>query len=98
MVVKMDLGLQLFLLVIFGLVGFICDKIIGINPYRIFSDLGAVIFILSLIHFIPLTSTEPEIVIKSLESFLKFFVESLPSMIIGDAAGTIVSRITGEKP
>ncbi|MCD6483512.1 MAG: hypothetical protein J7L47_00210 [Candidatus Odinarchaeota archaeon] len=91
----MDLETQLIIFVIFGIVGFIMDKLIGINPYRIVSDISATLFILTLIFYIKPVS-DSQLAIKNLENLITFFVDSLPSMIIGDIAGTIVSRITGE--
>ncbi len=93
----MDLGTQLILLVIFGIVGFITGKIVGINPYKILSDVGSAIFILTLIFFVFPVSSDPNLMAKNLENMIKFFVESLPSIVIGDVAGTIVSAITGER-
>ena len=92
----MDLGMQLILLIIFGIVGFITDKIWGINPYKIFSDISAALLLLSFMFFIfpAMTNPNPDVITKSIESLLTFFVESLPSIIIGDVAGTFVSRIT----
>jgi len=90
----MELGMQLVLLIIFGIVGFITDKIWGVNPYKIFSDIGAAIFIISLAFFILPAAISPDAAVKSVENLTKFFVESLPSIIIGDVAGTVVSKIT----
>lgn len=90
----MDLGAQLVLLIIFGIVGFITDKIWGINPYKIFSDIGAAIFIISLAFFIFPVTINPDMAVKSIENLIKFFVESLPNIVIGDIAGTFVSKIT----
>ncbi|MHC1565507.1 MAG: hypothetical protein ACXQS6_04215 [Candidatus Syntropharchaeales archaeon] len=92
----MDLGTQLIILIIFGVVGFITDKIWGINPYKIFSDIGAAIFLITLIFFAFPASTDPNIVAKNIENMVYFFAESFPSMVIGDIAGTIVSEITGK--
>ena len=93
----MDLGAQLILLVIFGIVGFITGKIVGINPYRILSDTGSAIFILSLTFFVFPLSSDPNLVAKNLENMIEFFAKSLPSIIIGDVAGTFVYAITGER-
>jgi len=41
-----------------------------------------------------MTNPNPDVITKSIESLLTFFVESLLSIIIGDVAGTFVSRIT----
>lgn len=92
----MDLGTQLIMLVVFGIMGFIMDKLVGINPYRIVSDISVALFILTLTFYIKPVS-DSQLALKNLENFITFFVESLPSMIIGDIAGTIVSQITGEK-
>jgi len=48
----MDLGMQLILLIIFGIIGFITDKIWRINPYKIFSDISAALLLLSFMFFI----------------------------------------------
>jgi len=95
----MNLGVQLILLIIFGIVGFITDKIWGINPYKIFSDIGTAIFIIILTFLVfPVTlNSNPDTVIKSIENLVIFFAESLPSIIIGDIAGTIVSKLIGER-
>ena len=93
----MDLASQLILLIIFGIIGFITEKLIGLNLYRIISDLGTAILVLALVFFVYPLSPDPNIIAKKLEIMITFFVESLPSFVIGDIAGTFVSVITGEK-
>ena len=90
----MDLGAQLVLLIIFGIVGFITDKIWGVNPYKIFSDISAAIFIVSLMFFVSpvVVNPSPNVAAKSIENLVKFFVESLPSIVVGDIVGTAVSE------
>lgn len=92
----MNYGTQLIILIIFGLIGFVMDKIIGIDPFRIFSDLTAAITVIALISFVFPAATNPDAALSNMDNMINFFVESLPSIVIGDAAGTIVSRITEE--
>ena len=89
----MDLGMQLILGIIFGIIGFLTDKIWGI-PYKIFSDIGAAIFIVSLMFFVSpvVVNPSPNVAAKSIEKLVKFFVESLPSIVVGDIVGTAVSE------
>jgi len=94
----MDLGMQFILLIIFGVVGFITERLFGINPYKIASDLAATVLIIGLVFYIlPITiNPSPEIAAKSIQNLVNFFVNSLPSVILGDVVGSIVSAITGK--
>ena len=93
----MDLIINFLFLVIFGIVGFVTDKICGFNLAKICSDIGAVVFILLIYSFIPREITDLNQSINNLENMLTFFVNALPGILIGDSAGTIVSQLTGEK-
>jgi hypothetical protein len=69
-------------------------KVIGINPYRIFSDIAAALLIISMIIIIFPAVINPEHAIDTTSGLIEFFGAALPGAIIGDAAGSIVSGIT----
>lgn len=92
----MSLESNLIFLVIFGVSGFVISKFYGINPYRIFTDLGEAFFVILLfIIFLPAISN-PENALETIPKILDLFVSNLPGIIIGDAAGSIIAAITGE--
>ena len=93
----MGLEVTLIILIIFGIVGFITEKIFGINPYKIFSDIGAAVLIISLAFFIFPVSSDPNVAVKNIGNMVTFFAESLPGIVIGDVAGTIIAAITGDE-
>jgi len=90
----MDLAINFIILIIFGIFGFIVSKIIGINPYRIFTDLTAGITILIMIIIIAPATLDPENALNTIPNFLEYFVSVLPGIVIGDAAGSVISAIT----
>jgi len=87
----MDYSTFFFFCIIFAFIGFISTKIWGIDVYRIFSDLGAFIV---LVPFLSLLIIKPESVNETadiLSNLMISFGNALPSMIIGDVAGTLVA-------
>ena len=93
----MDLVTNFLFLVLFGIVGFITSKICGINPAKIYSDIGSAIIILPLVFLMFPAIVDPNNALTMLEKIPNFFVNALPGAIIGDAVGTVVASITGEK-
>ena len=91
----MDFGIQLIILVLFGVTGFIMEKIVGINTYRLFSDLIAAFFLIAMIGFITPAMLNPDIAVTATTNMVNFFVDSLPSIVIGDIAGSVIAEITG---
>ena len=91
---SMDLVTNLFFLILFGIIGFITDKIYGINPDKIYLDIGSMIFILLLYFLIPKETTDLNQSIDNIKNIFIFFTAALPGMVIGDLAGTVVSRLT----
>ena len=90
----MDLGTTFILLIIFGIIGFITEKIWGINPAKIYSDIVAIVVILVLVSFIPTGTTDLNQSLDNIENLVTFFADALPGIIIGDLAGTFVSKLT----
>ncbi|MBP1913004.1 hypothetical protein [Thermococcus stetteri] len=98
----MDLETQLILFIIFAFVGFITYQLWGFDVYKLYSDVGSMIFIITLMSFmLPAifnpSGTPPKEMEWRLTNVITYFVESLPSMVIGDVAGTFVSAVVGEK-
>lgn len=93
----MDAGTNLIFLIIFGIIGFIISKIWDINPYRIFSDLLAGIFVISLMLLLLPVILNPSSSLDYIPLVINLFVNNLPGMVIGDIAGSIIASITGEK-
>ena len=90
----MGLETNLIFLVVFGFVGYSTEKIWGVNPAKIFSDICAMILILMAAFFVLPVVFNPNNVLSVLERLPKFLENVLPGAIVGDVAGTIVSRIT----
>ena len=89
----MELGINLVFLIIFGLFGFFINKIVGFNPYRIFSDIIGIVIIISLLIAMWPAIVTPEKSIEAIPNVVDVFVNNLPGIIIGDIAGSIISEI-----
>ena len=93
----MSLETNLIALVIFGIIGFIIDKIFDFNPYEYWGKYGTISIIISFgLAYIP-TLLNPEDVANNTDRIINWFVAILPGTIIGDLAGQIISKITGDK-
>ena len=91
----MNLITNLIFLVIFGVIGYILNRIFDFNPYDYWTKFGAISLILSLLlAYIPVIFN-PMDVVGNIERLMKWFVDILPGTIIGDIAGPIVSNLTG---
>jgi len=89
-----EAGFFIFL-VIFGIVGFITGKIWGVNPYKIFTDIGAFITIGGLFLIMLPVIFNPEDVVGNTDRVVNYFVKILLGAIIGDMVGTLVASLTG---
>lgn len=90
----MDLGTFLIFLIIFGLLGFIISKFVGFNPYRIFTDLVAVVIIILLLIAMWPAIITPEKSIETIPNVVDVFANNLPGILIGDLAGSFIGAIT----
>lgn len=82
-------------LVIFGIIGYFVEKLWDVNPYKIYSHFGSVILIgVILFLFFPILSN-PENINSNVERITDFFVNFFPGAVVGEAAGAIVSEVTG---
>ena len=93
----MDLVINFIFLIIFGLVGFATNKVFGLNPYKLFSDISAILLILVMMLFAFPVIINPDNSLTVIENLSKFLVDVLPGAIIGDLAGSFVAAVTGEK-
>lgn len=90
----MSLETNLIFLVVFGLGGYIINKIWDFNPAEYWAKFGTLSVVISLvIAYIP-TIFNPEDVVNNVNRITNWFVAILPGTIIGDLAGQIVSSIT----
>ena len=93
----MSLKTNLIFLIIFGIIGFIINKIWDFNPAEYWEKFGSIsVGITLIIAYLPAVFN-PEDVINNIERLTNWFVAILPGTIIGDLAGQIVSRLTGGK-
>ena len=90
----MSLETNLVFLVIFGVAGYVINKIWDFNPYEYWTRFGTISIIASLvIAYLP-TIFHPEDVVNNVDRIMNWFVAVLPGTIIGDLAGQIVSSLT----
>jgi len=79
--------------IIFAFIGFITEMIWGLNVYKLYSDLGAII-VISVISILFLKATEDTSnSIDNITNILTYLAYQLIPMAIGDAAGTFVGNI-----
>ena len=93
----MSLETNFIFLVIFGLVGFLIDKLIDFNPAEYWAKFGSISIIISLIIVYLPAVFNPEDVVENIERLMNWFVAVLPGTIIGDLAGQVVSNLIGGK-
>lgn len=91
----MDLATNFIFLVIFGVIGFITEKIWGFDPYKWYSDLGAVILSSGIFLLILPIVLNPTDVSGNTNRVVLWFTNVLPGTLIGDVAGSFISAITG---
>ncbi|MFH1311432.1 MAG: hypothetical protein ABIH65_03445 [Nanoarchaeota archaeon] len=91
----MSLESNLLFLVIFGISGYVVNKIFDFNPAEYWVKFGTISIIASLtIAYLP-TVFNPEDVVNNVLRITTWFTNILPGVIIGDIAGQIVSSFTG---
>ncbi len=93
----MELGTLFIFLVIFGIVGFITEKIWGLNPYKIYSDIGALILLTGVLFVMLPTIVNSEDINGNTNRLVLWFTNVLPGALIGDVAGSFVAELTGER-
>ncbi len=93
----MELGTLLIFLVIFGLVSFVIEKIWGVNPYKVYLIVGAVTLFISLLYVMWPVMNPPYNVDLSINRLTTWFVNVLPAAVIGDIAGIMIGKFTGEE-
>ena len=91
----MSLETNLIFLVIFGVIGYIIERIYDFNPAEYWAKFGSISVAVSLIIAYLPAVFNPEDVVGNIERIMNWFVAILPGTIIGDLAGQIVSKITG---
>lgn len=90
----MSLETNLIFLIIFGLVGFVINKIWKFDPAEYWAKFGAISVVTSLmIAYLPAVFN-PEDVVNNVDRIVNWFVAILPGTVIGDLAGQIVSKLT----
>ncbi len=90
----MSLETNLVFLVIFGLIGYVIQKIWDFNPHTYYERFGVISVVLSLIiAYLPVIFN-PEDVVNNTNRIVNWFVAILPGTIIGDIAGQIVHKLT----
>ena len=96
----MELGTLLFVLIIFGLISFVIEKIWGVNPYQVYVAIGIVTVVFSMLYIMwPVMNSTGDInaLTLSTDRLTKWLVNFLPGAIIGDIAGVFISKLTGGK-
>ncbi len=91
----MSLETNLIFLVIFGLVGYVINKIGDFNPAEYWAKFGTASIGISLILAYLPSVFNPNDVVGNVNRLMNWFVAILPGTIIGDLAGQIVSNLTG---
>lgn len=93
----MNLETNLIFLIVFGILGYIVQKIWNFNPYHYYERFGAISLIVTLvIAYLPAVFN-PQDVGTNLDRLINWFITILPGTIVGDIAGQIVYSITGER-
>jgi len=91
----MSLETNFIFLVIFGLIGFVIDKLFDFNPAEYWAKFGSISIMVSLIIIYLPAVFNPEDVVNNIDRLMNWFVAVLPGTIIGDLAGQVVAKLTG---
>ena len=94
----MELGTLLIVLIIFGLISFVIEKIGGFSPYQAYIAIGVVTVVFSMLYILwPVMNSTGDInaLTLSINRLTKWLVNFLPGAIIGDVAGVFISKLTG---
>jgi len=90
----MSLETNLIFLVIFGIAGYVINKIWDFNPYEYWEKFGAISIVVSLIIAYLPAIFNPDDVVNNVNRITNWFVAILPGTIIGDFVGQVVSNLT----
>ncbi len=90
----MSLETNLIFLVIFGLAGYVINKIWNFDPYEYWEKFGTASIVISLLLAYLPAVFNPEDVVGNIERLMNWFVAVLPGTIIGDLAGQVVAKLT----
>jgi hypothetical protein len=90
----MSLETNFIFLVIFGLIGYLVQKIWDFNPYKYYEWFGTISIVASLIIVYLPAVFNPEDVVNNVNRLMNWFVAVLPGTIIGDVAGKFVYDLT----
>jgi len=82
-----------WIFVIFAFIGFITQLIWGVDIYKLYSDGGAILFMLMISFIVIKFSSDPSNSAKTVELIIRLFVGYLVPAVIGDAAGSSVAAI-----
>lgn len=93
----MDYGTLLIVLVIFGVISFVIERLWGFNPYQAYVAIGLITLFGSLIYIIAPVMSPPYNLELSIDRWTKWMVSFLPGAIIGDIAGVIIAKVTGQR-
>lgn len=93
----MDLGYFFLFLLIFGVIGFIIEKIWGWNPYTIYNHIGAIILVSGIIFIMLPAVFNPQDIEGNMNRVVFFFINILPGEIVGEAAGAFIAKLTGDR-
>jgi len=94
----MELATLLIVLIIFGLISFVIERIWGVNPYKVFSAVGMITIVFFMIYImwpVLTNSTDINSTLISIDRLTNWFVNFLPGAIIGDVVGIILSKLSG---
>ena len=91
----MSLETNFIFLVIFGLIGFVIDKLFDFNPAEYWAKFGSISIMVSLIIVYLPAVFNPEDVVNNIDRLMNWFVAVLPGTMIGDLAGQVVAKLTG---
>jgi len=95
----MDLGTFFIFLIMFGLIGFVVEKFWGVNPYKLFGILSVIFVGISLFYIMWPVLIHPSNInsaVISIDRLSLWLTSFLPGALVGDVAGVIVAKTTGE--
>ena len=79
--------------IIFAFIGFITEMIWGLDVYKLYLDLGAIVFFSVILILFLRAIEDTSNYIDNIKNILTYLVYQLIPMIIGDIAGTFVGKM-----
>ena len=93
----MDYGTLFIAFIIFGLLSFIIKKFSGLDIYQTYGAVSIIALLIPMLYIIQPVLYPPYNIELSIDRLTKWLINFFPGALVGDAAGVMIAKLTGEK-